>query len=102
MSVPKQKFTAEFKHEAVWLVRTTGKSCAQIARDLGIPPHYVVRWKQQQDNQTAAGRPAFTGRGIPALSPQETRLKELERELEIARQERDILKKALAFFAKQH
>ncbi|GGM60374.1 transposase [Deinococcus sp. 14RED07] len=101
MSVPKQKFTAEFKQEAVRLVRTTGKSCAQIARDLGVPPHYVVRWKQQQDTQTAAGRPAFTGRGIPALSPQEARLKELERELEIARQERDILKKALAFFAKQ-
>ncbi|KQR18866.1 transposase [Deinococcus sp. Leaf326] len=101
MSVPKQKFTAEFKHEAVRLVRTTGKSCAQIARDLGIPPHYVVRWKQQQDTQTAAGRPVFTGRGILALSPQEVRLKELERELEIARQERDVLKKALAFFAKQ-
>ncbi len=64
-------------------------------------PRYVVRWKHQQDNQTAAGRPAFTGRGIPALSPQEARLKELERELDIARQERDILKKALAFFAKQ-
>ncbi|WP_425556244.1 transposase, partial [Deinococcus rubellus] len=41
MSVPKQKFTAEFKYEAVRLVRTTGKSCAQIARDLGVPPHYV-------------------------------------------------------------
>ncbi|CAM3181824.1 Transposase [Deinococcus saxicola] len=96
MSVPKQKFTAEFKHEAVWLVCTTGKSGAQIACDLGIPPHYVVRWKQQQDNQTAAGRPAFTGRGIPALSPQKARLGELERELEIARQEWDILKKELA------
>ncbi|WP_371827319.1 transposase [Deinococcus sp. QL22] len=65
MSVPKQKSTAELKNEAVRLVRTTGKSCAQIARDLGVPSHYVVRWKQQQDHQTAAGRPAFTGRGIP-------------------------------------
>ena len=37
MSVPKQKFTAEFKYEAVRLVRTTGKSCAQIARDLSVP-----------------------------------------------------------------
>lgn len=54
MSVPKQHFTAEFKQEAVRLVRTTGKSCAQIARDLGVPPHYVVRWKQQQNTQTAA------------------------------------------------
>ena len=101
MPAPKQKFTAEFKHEAVRLVQTTGKSCAQIARDLGIPPHYVVRWKKELESRTALGRPVFTGRGVAALSAQEAQLKELQRELEIARQERDILKKALAFFAKQ-
>lgn len=101
MTTPKQQYTAEFKQEAVRLVRSTGKSCAQIARDLGIPPHYVVRWKKQQEVQDAAGRPVFTGRGIVARSEQEDRIKHLERELELARQERDILKKAVAFFAKQ-
>jgi len=44
--------------------------------------------------------PQFTGRGVAALSEQETRVKKLERELEITRQERDILKKALAFLSK--
>ena len=93
--------TAEFKQEAVRLVASSGKSCAQIARDLGLAPHLVVRWKKLHDQQTAVGRPVFTGRGVAALSEQETRTKQLERELEITRQERDILKKALAFFARQ-
>ena len=96
MPAPKQKFTSEFKHEAVRLVQTPGKSCAQIARNLGVPPHYVVRWKKESKEselQVALGRPVFTGRGITALSAHEAQLKELHRELEIARQERDILKK---------
>ncbi|WP_084046688.1 transposase [Deinococcus hopiensis] len=101
MTTPRQNYTAEFKQEAVRLVEATGKSCAQIARDLGVPPHYVVRWKKRQEVQKAVGRPVLTGRGFPARSEQEERIKHLERELEIARQEWDVLKKAVAFFAKQ-
>lgn len=100
MPPQRQEFTAEFKRDAVQLVLTTGKSCAQIARDLGLPPHYVVRWKKHHEQQTASGRPAFAGRGVAALSAQEGRTRQLERELDVTRQERDILKKALAFFAK--
>ncbi|WP_420596003.1 transposase [Deinococcus sp.] len=96
MPSPKQKFTAEFKQEAVRLVAASGKSCAEIARDLGVPPHSVVRWRKHHTDHTALGRPVFTGRGIAAQSEQEARLKELHRERETARQERDILKKALA------
>lgn len=101
MSKAREIYTSAFKQEAVQLVTTTGKSCAEVARDLGLPPHYVVRWRQQQEKQEQAGRPTFTGRGNAALSAQETRLRALERELDVTRQERDILKKALAFFAKQ-
>jgi transposase len=101
MTTPRQQYTAEFKQEAVRLVQSTGKSCAQIARDLGIPPHYFVHWKKQWEAQEAAPRPVNTGRGVAAHSKQGERIKHLERELEIARQERDILKKAVAFFAKQ-
>ena len=102
MSASKRTYTAEFKEEAIRLVISSKKSCAEIARNLGIEPHLVVRWKQHYEQQTAAGRPQFTGRGIAALSDQEARFKKLERELEITRQERDILKKALAFFAKEN
>ena len=102
MTASKHEYTAEFKEEAVRLVISSQKSCAEIARNLGIAPYLVVRWKQQHEQRGAVGRPQFTGRGVAALSEQEARFKKLERELEITRQERDILKKALAFFAKEN
>jgi transposase len=101
MPKAREIYSPEFKQEAIQLVKTTGKSCAQVARDLGVPAHYVVRWRQQQEKQERAGRPVFTGRGKAALSEHEAEVKALQRELEITRQERDILKKALGFFAKQ-
>jgi len=96
MTASKHEYTAEFKEEAVRLVISSQKSCAEIAQNLGIPPYLVVRWKQQYEQRGAARRLQFTGRGVVALSEQEARVKKLERELEITRQERDILKKALA------
>jgi len=101
MTTPPSTYSLEFKEEAVRLVLTTHRSCAEVARDLGIAPNLVVRWKQQHVDRTGVGRPSFTGRGVPARTPQEARLVHLERELEIARQERDIMKKAVAFFAKE-
>ena len=101
MPKAREIYSPEFKQEAVRLVETTDKSCAQVVRDLGVPPHYVVRWRQQQKKQEQAGRPVFTGRGKAALTEHEAQLKALQRELEITRQERDILKKALGYFAKQ-
>ena len=100
MTASKHEYTAEFKEEAVRLVISSQKSCAEIARNLGISPYLVVRWKQQHEQRGAVGRPQFTGRGVAALSEQEARFKKLERELEITRQERDILKKALAFLSR--
>ena len=102
MTASKHEYTAEFKEKAVRLVISSQKSCAEIARNLGIAPSLVVRWKQQHEQRGAVGRPQFTGRGVAALSEQEALVKKLERELEITRQERDILKKALAFFAKEN
>lgn len=91
MPKAREIYSPEFKQEAIQLVKTTGKSCAQVARDLGVPAHYVVRWRQQQEKQERAGRPVFTGRGKAALSEHEAEVKALQRELEITRQERDIL-----------
>lgn len=92
---PKQIFAAEFKHVAVWLVQSTGRSCAQIASDLSISLHfhYVIRWKKKQGSQATLCPPVLTGCGLAALYAKEVRTKELEWGLEIARQERDVLKK---------
>ena len=86
----------EFKIEAIKLAKTNG-NIEQTARNLGIASSALHRWIREQKQHEAQGRPAFTGQGKPALTENETRIQQLERDLEVARQERDILKKAVAF-----
>jgi transposase len=89
-----RRFTKEFEEEAVRLVHTSGRTQREIAGDLGIGLSTLVRW---------IGR-SRDGRAVdPAVSESEVtaELKRLRRENEILRQERDILKKATAFFARE-
>jgi transposase len=78
----------QFKVQAVQLATQPGNTISQIARDLGIGSQTLGRWITQA-NQT--DRPAFTGRGVQALTEQEKRIKDLERENAILRQEREIV-----------
>ena len=81
-------FTKEFKLEAVTLVQTSGKSQVQVARDLGIADSTLHHWCKEFAEQGAA---AFPGSGHQPAPEEE--LRRLKRELEVTRQERDILKK---------
>lgn len=85
-------FTEEFKREAVRLTETSGRTIAQVAGDLGTGLSSLTRWKRQyREADLLAG-------------PHEDKDKELARlrkENELLRQERDLLKKATAFFAKE-
>jgi transposase len=95
--MPKEQrtFTKEFKREAVQLVPRSGKSPSQVARELGIADSTLHHWcKHFADH----GQQAFVGSGHQ--TPQEEELRRLKRELEVTRQERDILKKALAIFSR--
>jgi len=91
MGQQRRSFTPEFKQEAVDLCRRTGKSACQVAREVGIPQSTFNRWMRQ-----AAGAPL----GSQSFLATEE-LKVVRRELEQIRMERDILKKAVAFFAKE-
>jgi transposase len=95
--MPKEQrtFTKDFKLEAVHLVQRSGKSQAQIARDLGIADSTLHHWCKEFAEQ---GVQAFPGSGHQTA--QEEELRRLKRELEVTRQERDILKKALAIFSR--
>ncbi len=84
--IMRKVYTAEFKREALSLLETSGKSAAQIERDLGIGSGCLSRWRLEQTQNPEA---AFPGHGRPA--PDQERLRELERENQILRQERDIL-----------
>ena len=88
---PRRSFTPDFKQNAVDLCRRSGKSECQVAREVGIPQSILNRWMRQ-----AAGQPAGAKSFLAAEE-----LKLLRRELDQVRMERDILKKAVAFFAKE-
>jgi transposase len=90
----RKKYTAEFKREAVRLSETSGKTQAQIERDLGLWKGCISSWKRELERK---GEQAFPGQG--RLTGDAERIRELERENEILRQERDILKKAMAIFS---
>ena len=94
MARNQKSYTREFKIEAVRLLETTGKSQSQIERELGIGSTNLSRWKREFGEH---GEQAFPGRG--RMMPEEERMRMLERENEILRQERDILKKAIAIFS---
>jgi transposase len=90
-----RKYTKEFKLEAVALSEEDDVTVVQAARDLGISPKILYRWRAEQ--RDAEGE-AFSGKGKLRATDEETR--RLRRELDQVRMERDILKKALRVFAR--
>ncbi len=87
-------YTREFKQQAVQLFESSGKNKTQIARDLGISDSALSKCCKEFGEQ---GEEAFPGKGHQSTIEEENR--KLKRELEILRQERDILKKAVSIFA---
>ena len=90
----RRKYTREFKLEAVRLYESRGKSMRVIEQELGITPYLLPKWVQQFRQKEMA---AFPGKG--RLPEGEAELARLRRENEILRQEREVLKKAVAIFS---
>jgi len=89
-------FSREFKTEAVRLVRERGVKISEASRDLGIHQNVLRNWVKAFDADPAQ---AFPGRG--KMKPDDADVARLKRELAKTRAERDILKKAIAYFAKE-
>ncbi|MBA8667984.1 transposase [Holosporaceae bacterium 'Namur'] len=94
----RKNYTKEFKVEALKLVTEGGYSLSQAAEGLGISKSTISKWKQVLSHKGDKDL-AFPGKG--RLNPEEARIKGLEKELERIKRERDILKKALAYFAEE-
>ena len=89
-------YTKEFKEEAVRLAQSSGKSIAQIARELGISDSAIHGWRKELAGR---GKEAFPGKGHQTALEEENR--RLKRELERVQQERDILKKVVSIFSRE-
>ena len=90
----KRTYSPEFKQEAIQLWQSSGKSATVIESELGITHGLLSRWKRKQDQN---GQHAFPGKG--RLMLEQEKMRQLEKENAILRQERDILKKAVAIFS---
>jgi len=90
-------FSREFKRDAVQLVTEKGMPVGKVARELDIHPNLLHLWRRRF---LAQGDKAFVGKG--RVTPEEAEIKGLRKQLEKVKEERDILKKALAVFSKQN
>jgi len=91
----RRSFSREFKLEAVRLVRDRGVSVAQAAHDLNLHPNMLHKWVKELVADPAH---AFPGQG--QMKPEQAEIERLRREVQKLKAERDILKKAAAYFAK--
>jgi transposase len=85
-------YPVEFRREAVALLRSSGKSVPQLAGELGVSPQSLRNWARQID--------VDAGKAGGLSSDERDELRRLRRELKTVTEEREILKKAAAFFAK--
>jgi transposase len=95
MATRRRKFDKQFKLDALRMVQETEKPIAEIARNLGIHPNILYKWRNELLSDTEH---SFPGKGN--LKPEDAELRRLRRELETVTEERDILKKALAVFSR--
>ena len=91
----RKHFTPEFKREAVQLLEGGSRPASELARELGVRRNQLYKWQREFH---ARGTSAFPGSG--ARKERTTEIARLKRELAQVSEERDILKKAAAYFAK--
>jgi len=99
----RREFTPEFRQEAVKLMNERldeGVALAQIGRDLDLEPDQLRKWARDL-GEWRSERPISQDPSSMTEAERESEIRRLRRELEVVKQERDFLKKATAFFAKE-
>ena len=94
MKKERRKFTKEFKIEAVQLLEHSGKTGVEIAKDLGINSNVIYRWLKEMGEKNIR---VFPGNG----NARDEELIRLRGELAVVKEEREILRKAVAIFSKE-
>lgn len=91
-------YTREFKLEALELLKHSGKSAAQLERELGITKGLLLKWRDRYQVRREGGEVSLAPTDLAAAQAE---VRQLRRQLALAEQERDILKKAVSIFSRQ-
>jgi transposase len=94
-----RKYPKEFKLEALRLLATSGKSAAQLERELGITDGMLLKWREWY--QEVPGEEGVSSLAPSDLEAAKREIKRLERELREVAEEREILKKAMSIFSRK-
>lgn len=94
------KYTEEFRRDAVELVRSSGRPINEIARELGMSHETLRNWVRKQDPPGRWGAVAPAGSGL-SVADKDAEIARLRAEVADLRQEKEILRKAAAYFAKE-
>lgn len=104
-STKRRQFTPEFKREAVRLLLDGGRTPGEVARELGVRPDMLRAWRRQfAQSAVPPDAPAAERRErgrAGQVTSQDEEIRRLKRQVEVLRQERDFLKRAAAFFARE-
>jgi transposase len=92
------RYSGEFKRDAVALVEASGRRVTSVARELGVSPESLRKWVH--DSRTDAGFSGVGGEG-PMTSAEREELRQLRKQVRELELEKEILRKAAAFFAKE-
>jgi transposase len=96
MARKRRQYTDEFKQDAVRLLLESGRALDAVARDLDVTPSSLFRWREEFGPQLVGARATGELKGNERVE-----LEELRRQVRVLEEEREILKKAAAFFAKE-
>lgn len=94
------KYTQEFRRDAVDLVRSSGRPINQVARELGMSHETLRNWVRAAERAEAAPDEVPAGAGV-SVADKDAEIARLRREVAELRQEKEILRKAAAYFAKE-
>ena len=97
-----QEYSLEFRTQAVQLALTSGKSRQTVANELGVGFSTLTKWIRQQRDSSPTPQTGSVTNGITTQQALEQEVRRLKRENEVLRQEREILKAATKFFAREN